>query len=219
MKSALIFYGGWNGHTPKKAAELTAKELERENYKVTLSDSLECLEKLAKLKKFDVIIPVWTMGSLSPDQAKNLCAAVKSGVGLAGFHGGMGDAFRGCTEYEWMIGGHFVGHPYVGEYTVRLADVKSPVTKGMKKSFKYNSEQYYMLCDPGIKVLASTRYRHEDGNAEMPVVWTKRWGKGKVFYSALGHTAEELECNSEILAMTIRGIKWASKKKIMETGK
>lgn len=212
MKKALIFYGGWDGHTPKEAAELTAKELESRKFKVVLSDSLECLDNLAKLKKFDVIVPVWTMGKLSPEQAKNLSQAVKAGIGLAGFHGGMGDAFRGCTDYEWMTGGHFVGHPHVGEYTVRLTDAKSPITKGMKSSFKYSSEQYYMLCDPGIKVLAVTKYRHEDGNAEMPVAWTKKWGKGKVFYSALGHTAEELMNNPEVLAMTIRGIQWAAGK-------
>jgi hypothetical protein len=50
------------------------------------------------------------MGQLSREQSAGLQQAVRAGTGLAGIHGGMGDAFRGNLEYEWMVGGHFVGH-------------------------------------------------------------------------------------------------------------
>ena len=62
----------------------------------------------------------------------------------------MGDAFRGRVEYQWLVGGQFLGHPYVGEYTVELVPTDSPITRGMSKSFKYKSEQYYMGIDPAI---------------------------------------------------------------------
>lgn len=209
LKKALIVWGGWDGHTPKAAAELTERELKARNFEVRVEASLDPLADKEALKGLDLIVPIWTMGTLSKEQWEGLNDAVSNaGVGLGGFHGGAGDAFRGKLEYEWMVGGLFVGHPYVGEYTVKLTGAKSPITKGMKKSFKYKSEQYYMMVDPGNKVLATTSY--VGCKVEMPVVWTKSWGKGRVFYSALGHTAAELESCPEVLAMTLRGMEWAA---------
>jgi uncharacterized protein len=211
MKKALILQGGWEGHTPKEAAALIERELRAKDFEVRVEASLDVLSDAAYLKTLDLIVPIWTMGTLGKEQSKNLCSAIKDGVGLGGFHGGMGDAFRGDIDYEWMVGGHFVGHPYVGDYTVELTKVKSPITKGMAESFPYKSEQYYMMLDPGLDILATTVYEHEGRKTVMPVVWTKSWGKGRVFYSALGHTAAELEGHPEVLAMTIRGMRWAAK--------
>jgi len=151
------------------------------------------------------------MGTLSPEQWSGLNEAVSGGAGLAGVHGGMGDAFRGHVEYEWMVGGHFAGHPHVGDYGVRLTAAKSPITRGMKPRFRYRSEQYYMLVDPGVRVLAETRYRHEGRVYWMPVAWTKPWGRGRVFYSSLGHVADEFRQYPEVLAMTVRGMLWAAR--------
>ena len=123
----------------------------------------------------------------------------------------MGDAFRGRVEYQWLVGGQFLGHPYVGEYTVELTAAESPITKGMPKSFKYNSEQYYMGIDPVINLLAYTTYEFEGQKCKMPVMWTKTWGKGRVFYSALGHVAEEFRKYPDVLEMTTRGMLWAAR--------
>ena len=213
MKKALIFWGGWDGHTPKETAELFAQELKPHGFDVTVVNSLSPLEDCAALKELNLIVPVWTMGQISEAQLKGLNDAVRDGVGLAGVHGGMCDAFRRRVEYAWMTGGQFVAHPYVGEYTVRLTGVKSPITSGMKPSFQYNSEQYYMVVDPGVTILADTVYNFEGREIVMPVVWTKTWGKGRVFYSALGHTAAELKKYPDIVAMTTRGMLWAAEGK------
>jgi type 1 glutamine amidotransferase len=135
---------------------------------------------------------------------------VRGGVGLAGIHGGMGDAFRGQTDYEWMVGGHFVGHPHVGEYTVRVADTGSPITQGLPQSFAYNSEQYYLLVDPANEVLADTLFTYEGRECVMPVTWTKAWGAGRVFYSSLGHAPEEFDTFPDSLTLATRGILWAA---------
>lgn len=208
---AFIFYGGWSGHTPKEAAELISCKLRESGCAVIIEDKLDRLDDAEFLKSMDLIIPIWTMGTMSPEQTKTLSSVIKDGVGLAGFHGGMGDAFRGNIEYEWMVGGIFTGHPHVGKYIVDIADSKSPIMKGFRKSFEYHSEQYYMMTDPGNEVLATTAYELEGEKITMPVVWTKHWGRGKVFYSALGHTAEELTENQAVLEMTLRGFLWAAK--------
>jgi uncharacterized protein len=210
MKKALIFWGGWDGHTPEACANIFQSSLEKRGYEVVVSSSLEVLEDEEATKSYDVIIPVWTMGEMSGPQKKSLLKAVRSGVGLAGFHGGMGDAFRGNVEYEWMVGGIFVGHPHVGEYLVDV-NVKNSITEGLSARFEYDSEQYYMLTDPGNDVLATTVYDLDGKTITMPVIWTKKEKEGKVFYSALGHVAEEFTKYPDVLEMTLRGIEWATR--------
>lgn len=213
MKKALIIWGGWDGHEPKETSEIFAAGLEARGFKVRLEESLSVLEDTRALKRLDLIVPNWTMGVLSPKQLKGLNAAVSAGVGLGGAHGGMGDAFRGCTDYEWMVGGHFVSHPHVGDYWVSLTGARSPITQGMKGRFKYCSEQYYMVMDPGVSVLAETVYQHAGKRVKMPVMWTKSWGKGRVFYSALGHVAQEYLDYPDVLELTLRGMVWAAEGK------
>ena len=212
---ALIVYGGWDGHEPAPVSEIMEKALAEKGFDVCREGSLEPLEDGAALAKLDLIVPIWTMGEMSGEQWGGLNAAVRSGVGLGGFHGGAGDAFRGNLEYQWMVGGQFVGHPHVGDYTVRLTGVESPITDGMPSTFAYNSEQYYQIVDPGVTVLADTLYEHDDRRVILPCVWTKGWGKGRVFYSALGHSAKEFVDYPEVLAMTVRGMCWAAEGKAL----
>ena len=210
MKRALIFWGGWDGHQPEAIALRFQTELARHAIAAELSDSLSCLDDADTLGSYDVIIPYWTMGTLSPEQTKNLTSAVHRGVGLAGTHGGTGDAFRGNTDYEWMVGGHFVSHPHVGDYTVRLTTRQSAITDGLPLEFPYRSEQYYLLVDPANDVLADSIYTYEGRRCVMPVAWTKSWGKGRVFYSALGHDPKEFDKFPAALEMIVRGIRWAT---------
>jgi type 1 glutamine amidotransferase len=210
MKRALLFWGGWDGHQPETIARRLQAELAPHAIEATLSDTLACLDDAEALRTFDVIIPNWTMGSLTPDQTKNLTSAIHDGVALAGAHGGAGDAFRGNTDYEWMVGGHFVSHPHVGEYTVRLTSLQSPITDGLPLEFPYRSEQYYLLMDPANAVLADSLYTYEGRRCVMPVAWTKTWGKGRVFYSALGHDPKEFDEFPPALELLIRGIRWAA---------
>lgn len=210
---ALVFYGGWDGHTPDQMAKLLSDGLRNCGFEVELSQTVECLADKDNLAGLDLIMPVWTMGEMKYELYQNLSAAIQSGVGFGGVHGGTGDAFRGNVEYGWLTGGQFVGHPHVGDYEVRLTTNKSAITDAMPQSWKYNSEQYYMIVDPGLTVLADTLYEHEGKRTIMPVVWTKTWGKGRVFYSALGHTAAELASYPQVLEMSLKGLAWAAQGK------
>ena len=209
MKTALIVSGGWPGHQPEVVAERLELHLTKLGFKVERATSRDVLAPPNDLSRFDVIIPNWTMDSLSGEATENLGKAVGNGVGLAGIHGGMGDAFRGNTSYEWMVGGHFVGHPHVGDYTVEVVS-DHPITRGLPKSFPYHSEEYYMLTDPGITVLAQAKYHHEGQDLIMPIAWTKQWGKGRVFYSSLGHDPKEFDEFPVALELAMRGISWAA---------
>ena len=208
---ALLFWGGWDGHKPEQIAQLLARELSSHQFDTEVKSSLDCLNDAEALKQYSLVIPCWTMGALSEQQSKNLVEAVRAGVNLAGIHGGMGDAFRGNLDYEWMCGGHFVGHPHVGDYTVRIRDFASPITAGLPGVFPYRSEQYYVMVDPSIHVLADTEYLYEGRTVTMPVAWLKPWGKGRVFYSSLGHDPKEFTDFPEALTLTVRGLLWAAK--------
>jgi type 1 glutamine amidotransferase len=160
-----------------------------------------------------LVVQVYTMGSIAPDQEKGLLEAVKEGAGLAGWHGGLADAFRQNTEYQFMVGGQWVAHPGgVIDYAVRVLDHEDPVTRGVS-DFRMHSEQYYMHVDPNVKVLAVTEFNGQHApwieGSVVPVVWKKRYGKGRVFYSSLGHVASDFDV-PEALEIMKRGILWAS---------
>lgn len=210
MKKALFISGGWSGHVPDQIVQFFVNELNAYDIASDIETTLEPLADLERLKTYDLIFPCWTMGQLTKEQSEGLRSAVHGGVGLGGIHGGMGDAFRGDLDYEWMVGGHFVGHPHVGDYTVRVTDRTSPITAGLPGSFAYQSEQYYMMTDPGIQVLADTAYTHEGRIVTMPVAWVKAWGQGRVFYNALGHKPDEFIRFPEARQLTVQGLLWAA---------
>ena len=209
-----MVWGGWDGHEPKQCADIFAPWLEKQGYNVEVSDTLDSFIDGEKLKKLDLIIPVWTQGEISREQEKGLLEAVKSGVGIAGWHGGMGDSFRWCVEYQFMVGGQWVAHPgNIIDYRVNIIDHEDPITKGLE-DFDMHSEQYYMHVDPKVEVLATTTFGGEHApwveGTVMPVVWKTRYGLGRVFYTSLGHVAKDFDV-PEAKTIVQRGMLWASR--------
>ena len=213
MKKALVFRGGWEGHDPVGSSDIVAAELQKRQMTVDIFDDQECLLK-RDLTAYDVIIPVWTMGDISNEAEKALLAAVAGGVGIGGWHGGMCDAFRNHTDYQFMTGGQWVAHPGgVIDYQVNIIS-DDPIVSGIR-DFAVKSEQYYMHVDPGNEVLATTRFNGDicpwiDGTV-MPVVWKRKYGQGKVFFCSLGHQGEEFKTCPQLLEIVVRGILWAAK--------
>lgn len=211
-KKVLLVYGGWEGHHPKAFAERVNKWLQEEGAIVTLSDSLGIYTQKEIMENIDVIIQHWTMGQISKEQSTGLLNAVKNGIGLAGCHGGLGDAFRNNTGYQYMIGGQFVAHPGgLIDYRVDISDNNSLITKGLLSFTIQNTEQYYMHIDPKVKVLATTTFSNTDdywiNNTIMPICWTTKYGKGNVFYLSIGHNPNDFD-NNEAWQILTRGIKW-----------
>ncbi|MDR0271822.1 MAG: ThuA domain-containing protein [Clostridiales bacterium] len=221
MKKALIVQGGWDGHEPVLVAERFAAILRAENFEAEISDTLDSFLDMEKLKALDLIIPVWTMGEISKEQCESVSEAVASGVGVAGCHGGMCDAFRGSVLWQFMTGGNWVSHPGGDgvKYTVNIKNSTSPLVAGIS-DFEVSSEHYYLHIDPAVEVLATTQfpapsvkwYHSVNKQVEMPVVWTKRWAHGRVFYNSLGHQNNVFEIPEAIEIMK-RGMLWAAEGK------
>ncbi|MDZ4769381.1 MAG: ThuA domain-containing protein [Chloroflexota bacterium] len=213
-KSALFVYGGWDGHQPHETAELFAGLLREDGYHVTVSDSLDSFLDADALRLVHLIVPVWTMGTLTNEQERGLLDAVEAGAGIAGWHGTMGDSFRNNTEYQFMVGGQWVAHPGNHlDYTVHITDHTDPITAGID-DFHMHSEQYYMHVDPSNQVLATTTFSGAHtpwvAGTVMPVVWKRMWGAGRVFYCALGHDMQDFQA-AEPKTIIARGMAWATR--------
>ena len=218
-KKALIVWGGWLGHEPEPVAKVYEGILKSEGFEVEVSDTLEALEDVEKLKTLHLIAPVWTMGAISRDQVAAVSEAVTNGTGIAGCHGGMCDAFRESVLWQFMTGGNWVAHPGGDgvDYVVNIKQSSSPLVAGIP-DFNVSSEQYYLHVDPAVEVLATTRFptvtwfHSPNGTVDMPVVWTKRWGAGRVYYNSLGHHADIFDI-PEALELMRRGMLWAAEGK------
>ena len=213
MREALIVWGGWSGHEPERCAGVVAQMLEEDGFRVHLDNTTTAFAAPA-LTNMSLVVPIFTMGKIEKSEVENLTKAVRGGVGLAGFHGGMCDAFRDAVEYQFMCGGQWVAHPgNIIDYRVNIRQRHDPVMQGIE-DFDYRSEQYYLHVDPSNQVLATTTFSgaHADwiDGVVMPVVWKRRHGEGRVFYSSLGHVASEFEV-PQMRTILRRGMVWAAR--------
>ncbi|HAS83132.1 MAG TPA: hypothetical protein DCS43_10785 [Verrucomicrobia bacterium] len=218
-KKALIVWGGWDGHTPKPCADLFAPWLESKGFQVVVSDTLDAYADKDQMKDVNLIVPIWTMGELKKEQWAGLNEAVLNGAGLAGWHGGMCDSFRTHTSYQFMTGGQWVAHPgNIIPHQINITAPDDPIVKGLK-DFEMVSEQYYMHTDPSNEALATTTFSGKHGNCPwikgtvMPYVWKRTYGKGRVFYTALGHVAADFKV-PEAMEIVKRGMQWAARERI-----
>ena len=213
-KKVLIVWGGWPGHQPKETVDVFAPWLAEQGFDVEISTSLDSYLDAAKMKSLALVVQAITMGAITPQQERGLRDAVRGGVGLAGWHGGLADSFRANPEYEFMVGGSWVAHPgNILDYTVNITKRDDPIMKGLS-DFRMRSEQYYMLVDPGVDVLATTTFSGEVlpaiKDVVMPVVWRKLYGRGRVFNSTLGHVASDFNV-AEAKEIMKRGMLWAAR--------
>lgn len=211
MKKALIVWGGMALHTPERGAHVVRELLEAEGFSVTVTPDYDALGA-ADVGRNDLIVPVITDGVLAPDKMDNLVAAVRAGTGLAGYHMGLATTFRSSVPFRYMASVYWVQHPgNIITYRVEIGD--DPLLAGID-SFEHTSEQYYLNYDPAVDVLATTTFSGEfhpwRKNVVMPVVFTTMHDRGRVFYSSLGHTADEL-ADGPVREILRRGLLWAAR--------
>jgi uncharacterized protein len=217
MAKALVTWGGWEGHEPEKVGPMFADWLREAGMEVTLTDSLSCFDDAEALKAYDLIVPVWTMSKIEKQQALNACAAVAAGTGIAGCHGGMCDAFRENVDWQFMTGAQWVAHPGNDgvEYGVRITS-DDPLVAGVG-DFTVKTEQYYLHVDPAVKVHAVCEFpvvegpHSVNGPVAMPVVFTKGYGRGRVYYNALGHQKNVID-HGPAAELMRRGLFWAARR-------
>jgi uncharacterized protein len=216
-RRALVVRGGWEGHSPVEATDRFIPFLESNGFSVEVHDGPEVYADAGTLAATDLVVQCYTQGVATDEQVLGLSAAVQAGTGLAGWHGGIVDSFRGSPDYLHLTGGQWAAHPggFV-EYEAVVVGERSghPIVTGLDR-WQLNTEQYWVLTDELNEVLATTTFpvgpdtpwREE---LTCPAVWTRQWGAGKVFVSTIGHKLEDLDI-PDIRTMTQRGLLWASR--------
>ena len=213
MREALIVWGGWSGHEPEQGAHIVAKMLEDHDFKVYIENTTEAFADPA-IADMSLVVPIVTMSKIEKEEVENLTAAVRGGVGLAGYHGCMCDAFRDSVDYQFMCGGQWVAHPgNVIDYQVDVTRPDDPIMQRNRK-----------LSLP-VRAILHARRSVERGAGDdhllrrarpwtkgvvMPVVWKRRHGEGRVFYSSLGHVTAEFGV-PQMKSILERGMLWAAR--------
>ncbi|EWM15188.1 ThuA domain-containing protein [Kutzneria sp. 744] len=212
MKKALVVRGGWEGHSPVQATDMFIPGLTDAGFDVEIAEDLDVYTDAEKLAATDLIVQCWSMGKLTPEQCEGLVSAVRAGTGFAGWHGGVVATFQDSPDYLRMVGGVFLYHPpEFLDYEVRMERAQSdhPIVAGLP-DFTVHTEQYWMLSDALNTVLATTEFGPPEQPVTMPVAWTRNWGAGRIFFSAIGHRTEDL-WDPAVYTLTHRGLVWASR--------
>lgn len=211
-RRALITWGGWAGHRPEEGANIVAGMLSEDGFAVTLTTDYAAFSDAAQ---YDLVVPIITNDQIDSGLIDGLTRAVRAGTGLAGYHGGLAASFHSAVRFHYLCGLHWVAHPgdMAARYRVTVTRPHDPVMRGIA-DFDYQSEQYYMLYDPSVEILATTSFSGEHDPAArgvtMPVVVKRHFGAGRIFYTALGHVPEELSHPQARLILR-RGLNWAAR--------
>ena len=226
---ALIVRGGWDGHRPVDATELFIPFLNSEGFSTRVENSPKIYADEGYLAGVDLIVQCVSMSKIESDQLRGLRRAIAAGTGMAGWHGGIADSYREASDYLHLIGGQFACHPsrppdeaVEGEannfvpYTVNISPAAKahPIVAGID-DFDLVTEQYWVLFDEYIDVLATTTQKARPGDpwqreVTSPAVWTRRWGQGRIFVTTPGHSLDVLR-HASVRTIIERGMLWASR--------
>jgi uncharacterized protein len=228
-KTALVVRGGWDGHQPVEATDLFIPYLVEHGYEVRVEDSPKIYADDDYMAGVDLVVQCMTMSTIEGAELAGLRRAVEAGTGLAGWHGGIADSYRNSVDYLHLVGGQFACHPgkdpdeRVGDMAdnylpyrvdVTPAGAEHPIMAGIDH-FDLVTEQYWVLSDDLIDVLATTTLAARDFDAwhrpvVSPAVWTREWGRGRVFVCTPGHRVEILQ-DPNVRTIVERGLLWASR--------
>ena len=228
-RSALVVRGGWEGHSPVPATDRFLPYLESSGFAVRVEDSPEVYADADAMGAVDLIVQCYTMGEASKAAVAGLRDAIGAGTGFAGWHGGIADSFRNTSDYLQLVGGQFAGHPardpehptgdpsdnYV-DYRIDIVPEQAdhPIVAGVE-SFDLHTEQYWVLTDDYLDVLATTTQAARPGDpwhrpVTSPAIWTRSWGQGRIFVATPGHSLDVLD-HPSVRTVIERGLLWAAR--------
>jgi len=217
-RRALVVRGGWEGHSPVEATDMFIPFLEKNGFAVDVHEGPQAYDDADALAQTHLVLQCYTQGEATDQQVTNLSAAVAAGTGLAGWHGGIVDSYRGSPDYLHLTGGQWAAHPggFV-DYEVEVVPERRdhPIVEGLAARWSHHTEQYWCLTDDLNDVLLTSRFVATDetpwrSDLVVPAAWTRQWGQGRVFVSTIGHKLDDLDV-PEVRTLTERGLLWAAR--------
>ncbi|MCA8971023.1 MAG: ThuA domain-containing protein [Planctomycetes bacterium] len=165
-------------------------------------------------------IAFYTTGELPLDDTQRALFLrwIEKGGAFIGFHSAT-DTFYEWPEFGELIGGYFDGHPWHQKVRVRIEDPMHVVTAGLPQSFEITDEiyQFKNFDRERVHILASldpesvdiSKGKRDDG--VYALAWCREYGRGRVFYTALGHRPEVWR-DARFQRLTRRGVDWATRR-------
>jgi hypothetical protein len=202
-KKILLYQGGRYFGTEKnhKAFQKILSEYFIENY--------EDVDIFSNREFFDYSAMIFFSqeGEFTDEQEKNVLDFIANGSGFVGLHGASA-SFKAHPKYYEMLGGKFVGHKEQKDIEIKIINTNHQITKGLSDfTFKDEPYRHDFSMAKDLHVLAEADYHEPDDPDPEPIIWVKPYGKGKVFFCALGH--RNLSLKDEIFQRIIKqAVKW-----------
>ncbi|MCX8082858.1 MAG: ThuA domain-containing protein, partial [bacterium] len=214
MKKILYIYGGPEFHPTEWAGKKLKEILYRDGrFEMEMTSDLDSFISLPS-SGYDAVV-VYTTGfkeDLTDEREKGLLQFIKNGGGFVGIHSAT-DSFRGSRKYIEMINGEFLSHPEHHEFCVSVVDKQHYITVRMPDSFSVYDEMYHLQnYDPSKSTLL---FKTIWQGKEIPVAYTRDYGKGKVVYISLGHT-KDAWAHPEFQKILIRAIAYSTGEKLSD---
>ena len=203
--------------SPDQLAHAERSLIEAAQGRLSVTATQDCaLIDAENLARYDALL-FYTTGELPIDEENReaLMTWIRDGGAFCGIHCAT-DTFYRYAPYMDMIGGTFDGHPWHQNVTVRVEDTSHPATRHLGQSFVIKDEIYQFrgFSRHPLRVLLSLDPRSVDiargkrEDRDYATSWCKEYGRGRVFYTALGHR-EEVWQDERFLQHLMAGIEWA----------
>jgi type 1 glutamine amidotransferase len=207
-------------HTSIETAEVTLAELAAETgeFDVAYARTADDVQRLltpSGLASFDGVFFANTSGDLGIPDLGAFLDWIASGHAFLGAHAAT-DTYHDAPAYIDMIGGEFLEHGAQCQVDAKVEDIGNPSGEPLAPTYTVFDEIYTFKTDPrpGVAVLLSLDHHPPDGSpaagvpGDFPLAWTKTYGKGRVFYTALGHREDVWQ--SDLYRRHILGaIRWS----------
>ena len=194
------------GHNWKKHFPILADVLKKTgDFEITMSQDLDEL-RAENIRKYDVVLFYGSGNNFKdPAQEQGLCDFVRNGGAFAGIHSAS-DSFKKSDAYWELLGGRFAGHGG-GKFKLVIDDKEHPVTKPMV-DFEIQDETYRHRYHPKAEKELRHLLHMDRGKEQQSMAWVRDYGKGRMFYTSLGHGTPAWT-NPAFQRLATRGIYWA----------
>ena len=229
MKKAIFVRGGRPAHQPVETTEHFRGFLEAQGYEISVSDSPAIYADAEFMASVDLIIQC-IESEIDEASVQGLTQAVENGTGLIGWHGGVLVGFTQSEPNYQLIGAKFVAHPgkpagerignesdFFIQHKIEFTSLgkEDEITRGFS-DIELETEQYWLLADSYMKVLATTTQsaHHSDPwktPVTSPAIWSRQWGKGRIFICSPGHNLKVVS-HPSITRIIQNGAIWATRR-------
>ncbi|MDN5202239.1 ThuA domain-containing protein [Fulvivirgaceae bacterium BMA10] len=219
-KTHILYISGDDTHGSLEVAAVLRKFLEvRHNYFMTYTEDYSVLTR--SLEKFDVILMNNIPPKLTEEEMLGLTKAIEEGKPFLGIHA-ISATYKMDQPQKKLIfdiiGAEFIRHPPIHEFKVNITQPDTDITMNLPDFDIYDEMYFFKSIKPDINILMTSTYEGDDVSGQdwennfgksksTPVTWTRKYGKGKVFYTSLGHSIGAVT-NRYFQQVILNGLLW-----------